>query len=320
MRSLMEDAMNEIARLTGALAASESARDEAVRKAEERLDCRRGPGWFSEDPACGACSTCLNRALDASEAARKAAEEALARHNGLHACPDERDRVIAAQARELDALRTGVLSLDSESAALRAERDEITARTLHLAHGFRNVGTKIYDKAAELLESFCAFPAAGEPVISIVAKDRDRAVAEGVALRAALQRAEEMIEAGVQAQMREHEAADLERAKRRAIEAMTVARLGGMVEGAPTHSGNFLQRVDALREIEASVQRKDEALRACRAGDGCLCSGGPYTVEGPQPHGHSARCRAWMRALGAETPADFLEALAAPDDGKGTKP
>lgn len=36
--------------------------------------------------------------------------------------------------------------------------------------------------------------------------------------------------------------------------AMTVHRLGGMVEGAPTHAGNFLQRVDALREIERAAR------------------------------------------------------------------
>jgi hypothetical protein len=35
--------------------------------------------------------------------------------------------------------------------------------------------------------------------------------------------------------------------------AMTVARLGGTVEGAPTHAGNFLQRIDALREIERAA-------------------------------------------------------------------
>jgi hypothetical protein len=35
--------------------------------------------------------------------------------------------------------------------------------------------------------------------------------------------------------------------------AMTVHRLGGTVEGAPTHAGNFLQRIDALREIERAA-------------------------------------------------------------------
>jgi hypothetical protein len=33
--------------------------------------------------------------------------------------------------------------------------------------------------------------------------------------------------------------------------AMTVARLGGMVEGRPTERVNFLQRIDELRAIEA---------------------------------------------------------------------
>lgn len=37
-----------------------------------------------------------------------------------------------------------------------------------------------------------------------------------------------------------------------AVLAMAVARLGGEVEGAPTHRGNFLQRIDALRRMEAA--------------------------------------------------------------------
>lgn len=36
--------------------------------------------------------------------------------------------------------------------------------------------------------------------------------------------------------------------------AMTVARLGGTVEGRLTHRGNFLQRIDALRKIEAAAR------------------------------------------------------------------
>ena len=34
---------------------------------------------------------------------------------------------------------------------------------------------------------------------------------------------------------------------------MTVDRLGGEVEGKPTHEGNFLQRVDELRRIEETM-------------------------------------------------------------------
>lgn len=37
---------------------------------------------------------------------------------------------------------------------------------------------------------------------------------------------------------------------RDALLAMTVARLGGNVEGAPTARHNFLQRIDALRDAE----------------------------------------------------------------------
>lgn len=36
----------------------------------------------------------------------------------------------------------------------------------------------------------------------------------------------------------------------KAVRSMTVDRLEGMVEGQPTHKGNFLQRIDELREIE----------------------------------------------------------------------
>jgi len=32
---------------------------------------------------------------------------------------------------------------------------------------------------------------------------------------------------------------------------MAIARLGGLVEGRPTHRGNFLQRIDELVRIEA---------------------------------------------------------------------
>jgi len=44
-------------------------------------------------------------------------------------------------------------------------------------------------------------------------------------------------------------------AGRDATLAMTVARLGGEVEGAPTHRVNFLQRIDALRAIEEERDR-----------------------------------------------------------------
>jgi hypothetical protein len=41
---------------------------------------------------------------------------------------------------------------------------------------------------------------------------------------------------------------------REATLAMAVARLGEEVEGAPTYRGNFLQRIDALRAIEAETR------------------------------------------------------------------
>lgn len=44
-----------------------------------------------------------------------------------------------------------------------------------------------------------------------------------------------------------------------AVLAMAVARLGGKVEGAPTHRGNFLQRIDELRRVE--VGGHDELVR-----------------------------------------------------------
>lgn len=53
---------------------------------------------------------------------------------------------------------------------------------------------------------------------------------------------------------------------------MAVHRLGGMVEGAPTHAGNFLQRIDALvaaeAERDAALRERDEIHRvaASRAG------------------------------------------------------
>lgn len=37
----------------------------------------------------------------------------------------------------------------------------------------------------------------------------------------------------------------------KAVRHMAVCRLGGLVEGRPTHEGNFLQRIDALVRLEA---------------------------------------------------------------------
>lgn len=36
---------------------------------------------------------------------------------------------------------------------------------------------------------------------------------------------------------------------------MTIDRLGGKVEGKPTHEGNFLQRIDELRRIEREYRK-----------------------------------------------------------------
>lgn len=49
----------------------------------------------------------------------------------------------------------------------------------------------------------------------------------------------------------------------RAMLTMAVARLGGIVEGAPTHRINFLQRIDALREIERQHAELADALESC---------------------------------------------------------
>jgi hypothetical protein len=48
--------------------------------------------------------------------------------------------------------------------------------------------------------------------------------------------------------------ADLERDRdgERGMISMTIARLGGTVEGHPTDRHNFLQRIDELRAIEAA--------------------------------------------------------------------
>jgi len=48
-----------------------------------------------------------------------------------------------------------------------------------------------------------------------------------------------------------------------------VARLGGLVEGRPTHEGNFLQRIDALVRIEEEATQLRNSLavrnRECKA-------------------------------------------------------
>ena len=65
-------------------------------------------------------------------------------------------------------------------------------------------------------------------------------------------------EAEVERLTRERERLGLERDMLAVGRTMTVARLGGTVEGYPTHTGNFLQRIDELRAAEA----QNAALRA----------------------------------------------------------
>jgi hypothetical protein len=64
---------------------------------------------------------------------------------------------------------------------------------------------------------------------------------------------------------------------------MAADRLGGLVEGKPTHSGNFLQRIDELVETEKGAAAMREALTLVLRDVG---HGGPnsdwvsmYTVE-----------------------------------------
>lgn len=52
---------------------------------------------------------------------------------------------------------------------------------------------------------------------------------------------------------------------REAVLSMTVARLGGSVEGGATHRGNFLQRIDELRKAEAQLDRLADLLRSSKA-------------------------------------------------------
>lgn len=47
----------------------------------------------------------------------------------------------------------------------------------------------------------------------------------------------------------------VERDAKELVIVMAVARVGGTVEGAPTHRGNFLQRIDELRKIEGRLAR-----------------------------------------------------------------
>lgn len=53
---------------------------------------------------------------------------------------------------------------------------------------------------------------------------------------------------------RELEQSRLNHQSSEATLAMAVARLGGEVEGAPTHRINFLQRIDQLRRVESALQ------------------------------------------------------------------
>jgi chromosome segregation ATPase len=63
---------------------------------------------------------------------------------------------------------------------------------------------------------------------------------------------------------RERDEARLDLECRDATLHMTVARLGGTVEGRETHRVNFLQRIDELRRTEATVARLTADLEASR--------------------------------------------------------
>ena len=91
---------------------------------------------------------------------------------------DDYKILTGAQEKELVLLRAAF----DETARLAVERDEVTARTLHLAWGMRKQGGAAV-KTAELLESFCTFPTAGEPVIRIVERARDTLAVRVAAVR-----------------------------------------------------------------------------------------------------------------------------------------
>lgn len=63
--------------------AAETRARAAEERAESRFDCRRGPGWSSADPPCGACATCLTRALEAAERRAEGLAEAVTCVEGL---------------------------------------------------------------------------------------------------------------------------------------------------------------------------------------------------------------------------------------------
>lgn len=89
--------------------------------------------------------------------------------------------------------------------------------------------------------------------------DRDTAAFESGS--AALKEAQEVIKRlGA-----EKDAAQLEHECSEATLAMAVARLGGQVEGAPTHQINFLQRIDELRRVEEQRDALADALGKARA-------------------------------------------------------
>jgi len=67
----------------------------------------------------------------------------------------------------------------------------------------------------------------------------------------------------------ERDAARLAHESSEAVLCMTVARLGGVVEGRPTHRGNFLQRIDELTRMEARAQPRHHAAKTPSGGTQC---------------------------------------------------
>ena len=65
------------------------------------------------------------------------------------------DGAVAAWRGIVSAAETRAANAEARCAQAEKEAEEVTARTLHLAHGFRKSGAPVYVKAADCSKALC---------------------------------------------------------------------------------------------------------------------------------------------------------------------
>ena len=125
-------------------------------------------------------------------------------------------------------------------------------KILELEEGKKNAETRKRIAERQVIELKEGIRGRDEEVIPDIESERDSKEAYIIELEADLAALREENEE----QVNVIEGLRMDVASEGAVLAMTVARLGGLVEGRPTLRLNFLQRVDELVKIEAEALRE----------------------------------------------------------------